>query len=233
MHLTRIKIMSAAICALSTMSITFRNSPSERDARIVTAAYVDASEAALHPSAVASTTDHRQILLDSSDLRVTGFVLLRARLMMHSGGPYFLLAAGRGVLFRLGGFPDPEPAPFWTALPLRWKSSHAPRAWATLLARVLDSHGNRSIIHSIDTTDADKAITAAWEQSRPSQWPTDTTLALANGTIRVCVTALSPSDEVETPGIWRAISFTFTFDHERRLRAWAMHEGKQFMAPSR
>lgn len=206
---------------------------SNKDPRVVVAAYLDASDATMRNDRVRTSTDPRQILLDSSVL-VPDFLLLRASMMMHSGGPHFLLATRKGRLFRLGGFPDPEPGPFWSAVSDRWKSSETSQAWGALLARVLNPRGNASIIPTTDTAVVDRReIALAWHQVRPSQWPADTTWLLAGGSTRVSITTLSPSDEEETPGVWNPITYTFTFDKGRRLVAWAMHTGNDFIVRSR
>jgi hypothetical protein len=170
--------------------------------------------------------DSTNVWLDTVIVLENGGSVLRGRRVLSSGMPRLLVGVIDGRVYRLGGFPDPEPSKFWASVPPGLRHQN-PRERATILARVLDPHGAASI-RFLDQDSANPARTdplRIWWTEAPVTWPSDTIVVDADGGFRVRVTALSEMDPEETPGAWMPIAYSFRFNRLGDLTSWAQRVG--------
>jgi hypothetical protein len=225
----RLVIGFAAALALAGAGARPSPDPAEDDARIIVASYLGA-ELGLRAAHGLEDVSPATIVLDSVIGLGRGVRIQRARAIMASGIPQYLLGRTRTRLVRLGGFPDADPVAFWMSVPSEVRAG-PPITRAILLATALDLYGARHLIRADSATSAAAAeVIGVWRRRSPATWPADTAVALPDGGLEVRITVLSAVDVEETPGVWQPVSYSFRFDSTSKLVAWARRTDAQFIA---
>lgn len=151
--------------------------------------------------------------------------VLRGRDWMNPDSPALLVAvASDGSIFRLGGFPDPDPR----ELASRLRQSRSPLSaedLAAQLAELLDPNGAVQLVRwTPEDPTVPAELQAAWDVHRPIGWPAPGTTSLRNGGVLVRVSVLTRARHLAGCP-WQALAYTFQFDRNGELGEWFVLAG--------
>ncbi len=146
--------------------------------------------------------------------------------------PYTVARVGER-LFRLGGFHVPELIPLSNEVVSLHETADV-TTQALLLTRLADPHGAVEFLKATGSSPCTRAseVRSAWYRVRPANWPTDTLMALPDGSLLLNLTVLSRAVEGDFADGWDPILYRMAFSRTERLLAWSSRISERFAAPS-
>lgn len=168
----------------------------------------------------------KTVAVDTLSTKVgSALTVLRGRDWMDPDSPPIIAAVGNdGSIYRLGGFPDPDPRGFASRVQ-RSHSALSVRDLAYQLAELLDPNGAVELLRwTPELPIVPEELRAAWESRRPTGWPVPGTTSLRDGGTLLRVTVLSRARHLAGRP-WQALAYTFQFDREGELGEWFVLAG--------
>ncbi len=155
----------------------------------------------------------------------SALTVLRGRDWMDPDSPPLVAAvANDGSIFRLGGFPDPDPRGAASHV-RRYHSPLSARDLADQLAVLLDPNGAVELVPwTPEVPIVPDELRANWEAHRPIGWPAPGTTSIHDGGTLVRVSVLTRARHLAGRP-WQALAYTFQFDREGELGEWFVLAG--------
>lgn len=185
------------------------------------------AEMAVRSRATPGPVDERLIRIERVSSAVDSLELWRATLPSDHSHPYLLAHVG-DKLFQLGGFTNPQLVEVAGGL----GGEVIPRATlarAQRLAVLADPNGAIQIISSdnADRPGYASKVLETWKRIQPKDWPRDTLILSGGGRLLIRLTLFSRDTRSYTL-YWVPLAYSFAFDENGRLDAWAVRTGEDF-----